>query len=97
MVDAADRSRNGRIAADAQRGRSLLPILTALILASCATYQPAPIDPAASAERFAARRLDTEEMRAHVAELLPQAATQAWPPAAWNRAELLAVALALNP
>jgi len=97
VVESGESIRNGCAAADARRGRSLLPILTALILASCATYQPAPIDPAASAERFAARRLDTEEMRAHVAELLPQAATQAWPPAAWNRADLLAVALALNP
>jgi outer membrane protein TolC len=75
----------------------LLPVLTGLLLAACATYQPAPLDPVASAERFTARRLDAPELRAQVAELLPQAATQPWPPAAWNRAELLAAALSLNP
>ncbi len=72
-------------------------MLPALLLAACATYQPAPLDPVASAERFTARRLDTAEMRANVAELLPQAATEPWPPSAWNRAELLAAALSLNP
>jgi hypothetical protein len=73
VVDAADRIRNGRIGADARRARSLLPALAALLLTACATYQPAPIDPAASAQHFAARRLDTQELRAQVAELLPQA------------------------
>jgi outer membrane protein TolC len=78
-------------------GRSALRVLPALLLAACATYQPAPLDPVASAERFTARRLDTAPMRAQIAELLPQAATQPWPPAAWDRAELLAAALSLNP
>ena len=97
MVDAAEPIRNRRIGADTRRGRSLLLTLPGLLLAACATYQPAPIDPVASAERFTARRLDTSEMQARIAELLPQAATQPWPPAAWNRAELLAAALSLNP
>jgi cobalt-zinc-cadmium efflux system outer membrane protein len=95
VVESAESIRNGR--ADARRGRTLLPVLPALLLVACATYQPAPIDPVASAERFTARRLDTAEMRAKVAELLPQSATQPWPPAAWDRAALLAAALSLNP
>ena len=79
------------------RGKSLLPSLAGLLLGACATYQPAPLDPAASAERFSSRRLDTEELHAQVSRLLPAAATSPWPPAAWNRAELLAAALLLNP
>ena len=95
MVDAADRIRNGRIGADARSGGSLLAVF--MVLSSCATYQPAPLDPSTSAEHFAARRLDTAELHAQIAELLPQGATQPWPPAAWNRAQLLAAALSLNP
>ena len=97
MLDAAHRIRNGRIGIDARCARPLLPAVAAALFAACATYQPAPLDPAASAERFTARRLDTAQMRAQVAELLPQSATQPWPPAAWNRAELLAAALSLSP
>lgn len=100
MVDAADPIRNGRAGAGScrrtRRARSLLPAFAALLLAACASYQPAPLDPAASAERFGSRRLDAPEVRAHVVELLPQTATE-WPPSAWNRAELLAAALLLNP
>ncbi len=97
MLDAADRIRNGRIGIDARCARPLLPAVAAVLFAACATYQPVPLDPAASAERFTARRLDTAQIRAQVAELLPQSATQSWPPAAWNRAELLAAALSLSP
>ena len=97
MVDVADRTRNGCIGADARRGRLLTPAVVAALLAGCATYQPAPLDPVASAQNFSTRRLDSEQLRAQVAELLPPAAGQPWPPAAWNRAELLAVALSLNP
>jgi CRISPR system Cascade subunit CasA len=45
---------------------------------------------------FAARRLDSPAARAAVSRLLPQPPAQ-WPPPQWNRAELLAVALADNP
>ena len=67
-----------------------------LVLTACAPYQPAPIDPVASAERFSARRLDAPEMRERIAELIPQRA-EAWPPQAWGRVDLLAAALVLSP
>jgi outer membrane protein TolC len=69
--------------------------LAALALAACATYTPAPIEPAKTAEAFAARRLDAPSLREEVARILPEAAAP-WPPAAWDRAGLLAVALADN-
>lgn len=101
MVDAADPVRNGRAGAGARRGTpsaaSLLPVLAGVLLAACASYQPAPLDPAASAQRFNSRRLDSPEVRAHIIELLPQTAADPWPPPAWDRAELLAAALLLNP
>ena len=64
-------------------------------LAACATYTPAPIDPKQSAETFAARRLDAPALRDAVARVAPQAVA-AWPPREWDRATLLAVALAQN-
>ena len=81
--------------------RRVLPrpaaIVSAIIgLAACATYQPAPLQPEQSAARFVERRLDSAEVRDGVAALLPQA-QKTWPPQPWNRAELLAVALVLNP
>src|SRR5512141_2728527 len=88
VVDAADRIRNGRAGADMwrglPRGKSLMPSLAGLLLCACATYQPAPLDPAASVERFSSRRLDSEELHAQVSQLLPATATSPWPPAAWN-------------
>jgi outer membrane protein TolC len=69
--------------------------LTLLVPGACATYTPAPIDPARTAEAFAARRLDAPELRDAVARALPEAA-EPWPPGAWDRAGLLAVALADN-
>ena len=74
----------------------LLASITLVVLTACVQYQPAPIDPGASAEHFTARRLDAAEMRERIAELIP-ARAQTWPPAAWNRADLLAAALLLNP
>jgi outer membrane protein TolC len=67
-----------------------------VICAGCAHYQAVPLEPEQSADRFAARRLDAVPLRQEFARLLPQAAA-AWPPRAWDRAELLAVALTQNP
>ena len=69
--------------------------LATLALGACATYTPAPIEPATTAAAFAARRLDAPALRESVARVLP-AAAEPWPPAAWDRAGLLAVALADN-
>ncbi len=69
--------------------------LATLALGACATYTPAPIEPARTAEAFAARRLDAPATRDAVARILP-AAAEPWPPAGWDRADLLAVALADN-
>lgn len=66
------------------------------VLAGCARYQARPIDPAATAQAFAARRLDAPELRDAVREVAPQLAAH-WPPASWSRADLLAVALVWNP
>jgi len=74
---------------------ALAVALTALALAACATYAPAPIEPAKTADAFAARRLDAPELRDRIARVMPEAA-EPWPPAAWDRAGLLAVALADN-
>jgi len=68
----------------------------AALLAACATYTPAPLDPVRSADTFAARRLDAPELRAEVQRVVPEAVSD-WPPTEWNRAQLLAVALTQNP
>jgi len=65
------------------------------VLSGCAHYQPAPLDPELSADAFAARTLREPQLRDQVARLLPQAGTE-WPPPAWDRGVLLAVALARN-
>ncbi len=78
-----------------QRYRALLLGL-AVILAGCVTYRAAPLDPQHSAEQFAARRLDEPAVRVSIEKWLPQAAS-AWPPQQWDRATLLAVALAQSP
>ena len=76
--------------------RVALACSVAALLASCATYTPKPIDPAQSAQTFAARRLDAPELRAEIERTAPGIATN-WPPSEWNRAQLLAVALTQNP
>lgn len=69
--------------------------LLSLALAACADYQPRPLDPAASAQQFAARRLDAPQLHAAVQAWLPDAVQ--WPPPEWDRGSLLAVALVQNP
>jgi outer membrane protein, heavy metal efflux system len=70
--------------------------LIALGLGACASYHAKPLNPPQSARTFAARRLESPALRDAVTGLLPQPPTQ-WPPSRWNRAELLAIALADNP
>jgi cobalt-zinc-cadmium efflux system outer membrane protein len=65
------------------------------VLAACATYTPAPIDTAQIVDAFAARRLDAPALQAAVQRVAPQAA-ESWPLHEWDRATLLAVALAEN-
>jgi outer membrane protein TolC len=76
--------------------RLLALVAGALVLGACATYTPAPIDRKKTAEAFAARRLDAPELKAAAERVAPSVAS-AWPPIEWNRATLLAVALAQNP
>ncbi|MEP7042819.1 MAG: TolC family protein [Dokdonella sp.] len=71
---------------------ALLPLL----LAACAHYEPRPLPPEQTVHAFAARRLDAPPLREALHDVLPEAAA-AWPPASWNRADLLAVALVQNP
>jgi len=80
------------------RSRCAVATLAAasLLLGACAAYQPAPLDPERSAAEFNARRLDSPELRERMAILLPGVAA-AWPPPAWDRAQLLAVAMVWNP
>ena len=75
--------------------RSLLAALP-LIAAGCTTYHAAPLAPDRSAAAFTARRLGDRRVRTMLGRLLPQT-SGAWPPSAWNRAQLLAAALAFNP
>lgn len=64
-------------------------------LSACATYEPKPVALDASSAAFTARRLDSPELGARIAELVPQAST--WPPTQYDRAALLTAALAANP
>jgi outer membrane protein, heavy metal efflux system len=82
--------------------RRVAPFLLAGILAACVHYHAAPLDPAQSADQFAARRLADVPLRDDLVRLLPQTpqtpqSPQAWPPREWDRGELLAVALTQNP
>ena len=64
--------------------------------AACAHYQAKPLEPRLSAQQFAERRLSDPRLRDDIGRLSPQA-MPAWPPSAWNRGQLLAVALLRNP
>ncbi len=67
-----------------------------MIIAGCIHYEPAPLPPQRTAEQFAARRLADPSIYDGIARLLPQPPA-VWPPREWDRAQLLAVALVLNP
>jgi outer membrane protein TolC len=71
-------------------------LVSCAVLGACARYEARPIDPAMTAQAFAARQLDAPELREAVREAAPQLAAN-WPPPSWSRADLLAVALVQNP
>lgn len=77
-------------------GARVLPAALCLLLAACASYQPAPLAPEQTARQFVERRLDSSEVRERVTAWLPEASAE-WPPPAWDRGQLLAAALVLNP
>ena len=64
-------------------------------IAGCVQYHAAPLEPEHGAAEFAARRIGDVQLRDELVRLLPQASP--WPPRAWDRAELLVVALTQNP
>jgi outer membrane protein TolC len=71
------------------------------MLTACADYRAAPIEMGQTSAAFQARRLDDVALKAGVERLLAGEASPGpyspWPPDAWNRAQLLAVALFQNP
>jgi cobalt-zinc-cadmium efflux system outer membrane protein len=86
----------GKVGNSARKRRRAALLFLAATFAGCVHYHAAPLNSQRSADEFAARRLDDEQLRARLAPLMPEAAA-AWPPRAWNRAQLLAVALTQNP
>lgn len=73
----------------------LLPLALVLLIGGCASYQPKPIDTTHIQSQWQARRLDDPALAARLQPALP--AGSHWPPASYGRAELLLVALVLNP
>ena len=69
----------------------------AVLLGGCATYRPAPVDPAATRAQWQARRLDDPALAARLRPWLPARDHGQWPPARYGRTELVLAALALNP
>lgn len=74
----------------------LLSAATLAVLSGCAHYQAKPIDPAATAAQWRARRLDDPALAARLQPVL-EPAGRSWPPVSYGRGELLLAALALNP
>ena len=70
---------------------------TLVMLGGCATYRPAPVDPAAMRVQWQARRLDDPALAAQLRPWLPARDHGQWPPARYGRAELVLAAFALNP
>jgi cobalt-zinc-cadmium efflux system outer membrane protein len=67
-----------------------------LLLGGCVHYQARPIDPAQTAQSFAARRLDDPGLRAFVeTNAAPRPAS--WPPARWDVDALTLAALYFQP
>jgi outer membrane protein TolC len=82
-----------------RHGARLAPsalLLAVLALPACVPYQAAPLDPPASASHFATRRLDDAQLMEAVRKRLPQVPPETLG-APWDRGQLLAVALTLNP
>lgn len=61
------------------RRSSLVGLLgSALLVGGCATYAPAPLDPAVGAQEFAARRLDAPDLARYLTEHGSTAPTTGW-------------------
>lgn len=67
------------------------------LLAGCASYRPAPVDPAVTRAQWQARRLDDPALAARLRPWLPSRDHGRWPPERYGPAELVLAALALNP
>lgn len=70
---------------------------TLAMFGGCATYRPAPVDPAATRAQWEARRLDDPALAARLRPWLPSRDHGQWPPQHYGRAELVLAAFALNP
>ncbi len=71
----------------------LIALAALTTLAGCVSYRPQPVDLTKQAQRLEMRRLGDPGLARYAAQLgrLP------WPPAHWNRADLLVAALYYNP
>jgi cobalt-zinc-cadmium efflux system outer membrane protein len=77
-------------------GRAALPLGFLLLLGGCVHYQPQPVDPAARAQAFSARRLDDPALRTFV-ETNAVDPPASWPPASWDLDALTLAALYFQP
>ncbi|MDA8127939.1 MAG: TolC family protein [Betaproteobacteria bacterium] len=73
-----------------------LPLLLMVLLAGCASYVPKPLDPAAQARAFDARRLDGPDVRQFVERSLGHEVAP-WPPKSWDLTTLTLAALHFQP
>jgi outer membrane protein TolC len=78
-----------------QNLRMISATLAAAGLVACASYEPAPIDPARTRADFEARSLDDPRIVEHARASLPQ--DVAFPPAEWDLDSLTIVALEDHP
>jgi outer membrane protein, heavy metal efflux system len=79
--------------------RSIAPCVASLgllALGGCVHYQARPIDPARTAQSFAARHLDDAGLRAFV-ETTAAPRPESWPPARWDLDSLTLAALYFQP
>jgi outer membrane protein, heavy metal efflux system len=73
-----------------------LSALSALSLAGCVAYSPAPIDLRANQQALAARSLDEVAIQDRLIQVGALSAAQAFPLQQWNRAQLLVAATTHN-
>lgn len=76
--------------------RVLVGIVLLGLLAGCAHEAARPLPPAQTLAAYEARRIDDAGLAERVVARFPRFGP-GWPPPRWNRAQLLAVALAQNP
>jgi len=74
--------------------RQVQLLVAVFVLSGCATYEPAPIDPASMLQAQAARTVDLAAVHEEIAKLAPSAE---WDGKRWDRLSLLALALVSNP